>query len=65
MRSEVTATYTHTSSGMTHTGYFVNHPDYPLKWTLKGCWDEIISSPRFQLEESKIVAGLQLAQTTM
>lgn len=61
IKSVSTPTYSLIDNEMVHTGYFVKHPDYPLKYTLKGAWDEMRRKPRFALDESKIVSRLQNA----
>jgi hypothetical protein len=61
-KSSVTPTYSFVDGRPVHTGYLVLHPDYRLKWSIRGAWDELRARPDFGLNESRYVGMLQNAQ---
>ena len=54
-----TKTYSDVSGVMVHTGYFIVTDNYPLKWTIRSCWDEMKNRPTFALRLDHIIASLQ------
>lgn len=49
MRYQEVPTYTLTDDTATHTGYFIITDGMPLKWTMRGPWDDLKQSATFEM----------------